>query len=159
MHKFSFAFALILLLCFVSDSSALNLPDNINEWHCINEYILPIVPDADSKDLGRCVYKNYVRKNSSGELQIILTEGQGTGSLYIPDEKGKYKGVMPSDSEYKILVISGHKSILEIYKHMPLALAVSLSGDIIITIETDSLDEENIVKIAEIILQKTLQIQ
>ena len=128
------------------------LPDSVNEWRCVKEDIVPLVLDVSSEDIGRMVYRDYVRENPKGTLQIILTEGRGTGSLYVPEGVRDSGGFMPSESGYKILSIAGRKSVLENRAYMPLALAVSAGDNVVLTIETGSLTENEIVSFAEEIL-------
>ena len=81
-----------------------------------------------------------------------MTEGKGTGNLYVPSSVKNSKGVMPLNSGYEILNVSGKKSILETHENLPLALAINYSEDIILTIETYSLNREEILKFAEKLL-------
>lgn len=145
-------FLLVIFLLLSSCSYALELPEAINEWQCINENIVPLILDANGENLGRVVYRDYVRESPKGSLQIILTEGKGTGNLYVPEKINNSHGVMPSDSGYKILSISGHKSILESQSFMPLALAVNAGDNVILTIESSSLNENELINFAEEIL-------
>ncbi len=144
-------FALIIsLLLFPSHIQALELPDKIQEWHSVSEHVLPLI--AGEKDFGRVVYKNYERESPKGYMQIILTEGSGTGTLYVPERVNDSKGVMPS-SGYEILRVSNHNCIIEHHEYMPFVLAVNVSKDIILTIETGSLDDEHMIELAEEILR------
>ena len=127
-------------------------PDSVNEWRCVKEDIVPLVLDVNSEDIGRIVYRDYVRDFPKGTVQIILAEGIGTGSLYVPEHVREFMGAMPSESEYKILSIAGRKSVLEKRAYMPLALAVSAGDNVVLTIETGSLTENEIVSFAEEVL-------
>ena len=133
---------------------ALELPDSVGEWQCVNEHITPLVPAATSADLGRVVYRDYAREAPRGFVQIIMTEGTGTGSLYVPEKANDSKGDLPTEAAYKLITVSGCKSILEIYPYMPLALAVSVGDNVILTIESSSLNENEIVSFAEEILSR-----
>ena len=139
MRKFSVL--LILLLAF-----------EINGWHLTNEYITRLIPDANSQDLGQIIYRDYERENPAGTLRIILTEGVGTGSLYVPEKVNASKGLMPSDSGYEVLEISGRKAIIESQSFMPLVLAINVDDNIILTIESISLNHDEIINFAEEIL-------
>ena len=131
---------------------ALELPDAVNEWRCVKEDVVPLVLDANHENLGRMVYRDYEREMPKGTLQIILTEGKGTGSLYVPEHVRDSKGAMPSESGYKILNIVGRKSVLEKHSYMPLVLAVDAGDNVILTIESSSLNENELVTFAEEIL-------
>ena len=126
------------------------------DWECVNEYIVPLILDADKSEIGQVIYRDYVNENKSA--QVIITKGKASGNLYIPDEINNNKGVMPCDDIYKILDIDGHKSILEKHEYMPLVLAVNADENKIITIETNSLNEEEIKNFATIIItQKSIE--
>ena len=87
-------------------------------------------------------------------MQIILTEGKGPGSLYVP-EKVKDKdseGLFPAGSGYEVINISEKRAILETSENMPLSLAVRYDDNITITIETSALNKSEIVKFAESLL-------
>lgn len=144
---------LIAFFIFLSSSPcfALEIPEKISDWHLTNEYIQPLIPDATSEDMGRVIYKTYEREAPRGTLEIILTEGTGTGSLYIPDEIKKLKGLMPAN-EYKIFEINSRKAILENQSYLPLAIAIDVADNVILTIESPSLNQDELIKIAEEIL-------
>lgn len=145
-------FLLVIFLLLSSCSYALELPDYVSEWKCVNENITTLILDANNENLGRIIYRDYVRESPKGSLQIILTEGKGTGNLYVPDSVNNSQGFMPPEGSYKILSISGHKSILESQSFMPLVLAVSAGDNVILTIESSSLNENELVNFAEEIL-------
>ncbi len=142
----------LMFLMFSGRAFAFELPDAVKEWRCVKEHIVPLVLDVNSEDIGRMVYRDYEREMPKGTVQIILTEGRGTGSLYVPEGVRDSEGAMPSESGYEILSISGRKSVLEKRAYMPLALAVSAGDNVVLTIETGSLTEDEIVSFAEEIL-------
>lgn len=144
----------ITLLLFPSHINALELPDTIHEWHSVSEHVVPLIASAGSKNFGRCVYKDYVHESPKGYMQIILTEGSGTGTLYVPERINDSKGLMPSSSGYEVLNVAGHKSIIEHQMYMPSVLAVNVSKDIILTIEVGSLDDKKIIELAEELLNQ-----
>ena len=144
-------FAALIFALLSSGAYALELPEKIYEWHLTGGYVQPLNLEATSEDLGRVIYKTYERDAPKGTLEIILTEGTGTGSLYVPDELKKSKGLMPA-SEYKIFEVNGKKAILENQSYLPLAVAVNVSDDVILTIESPSLNQDELIKIAEEIL-------
>ena len=154
MNRKIFFALFITLLLFSSRIHALELPDTIHEWHSVSEYVVPLIATKDNKDFGRCVYRDYVREAPKGFMQVILTEGSGTGTLYVPERVNDSKGVMSSSSGYEIVNIAGHDSIIEHHDNMPAVLAVNVSKDIILTIETGSLNDESIIELAEELLKK-----
>ena len=145
-------FFVIIFLLLSSCCYALELTDHVSEWQCINENIMPLILDANNENLGRVIYRDYVRENTKKSLQVILTEGKGTGNLYVPESINNSHGIMPSECSYKILSVSGHKSILESQSFMPLALAINAGDNIILTIESSSLNENELINFAEEIL-------
>ena len=139
-------FVLILSSC----AYCLELPDEINGWQCVNEYIVPLVLDVNSADMGTITYRDYTQHNKS--IQIILTQGKGTGELYVPEKVRDIKGIMPSGSGYEVLEVSGFKSVLERHEYMPLSLAVNVSKDTVITFESSTLNDRDIAYFANSIL-------
>ena len=150
MRKF---LAVLALLLFPSFASALELPGKVAGWRSAGEQVVPLVTQPDNIDLGRCVYKSYVRESPRGELQVILTEGKGPGTLYVPDEvKGSGGLLFPSSSGYKVIDAAGRRAILETNENLPLSLAVRVDDNITLTIESNALDEAEIVIFAEELL-------
>ncbi|MBR0234744.1 MAG: hypothetical protein IJQ99_09850 [Synergistaceae bacterium] len=141
-----------LFVIFSSGAFAFELPDKIKDWHLVSEFVTPLI--AGEKDFGRVVYKNYERESPKGFLQIIMTDGTGTGNLYVPSDTNNSKGVIPFNSDYKVLEISGKKAILETQENLPLSLALNYSDNIIITIESYSFNENEIIRFMEELLTK-----
>lgn len=153
MKKFLIILALFLFSC--SGASAgiqvSNwLPDS--DWELKSEFITPLIPDANSEDLGRVVYRTYERKSPRAVLEIILTEGSGTGSLYVPDGVKTSKGLMPA-SEYEILEVGSCRAILESPESLPSALALQAGENSVINIESSSLSREELISVAEKIVK------
>ena len=141
----------MLLAAMVMASSCaygLELPEIAGEWQCVKEHVVPLVAEADGSELGRMVYRDYVRESPRGAVQVILTEGRGTGGLYVPEGVKQEKGVMPSDAEYKIVDVCGHRAILETGGIVFPALAVSLGQDEVLTAESSALDGEGLTEFA-----------
>ena len=151
-RKISFALIITILL-FPSHIHALELPDKIHEWHSVSEHVMNLIATAGNKDFGKCTYKNYERESPRGYLQVILTEGSGTGSLYVPERVNDSKGIMQSPSGYEIVNVSGHNSIIEHHEYMPSALAVNVSKDIILTLESSSIDGKEMIELADEIVK------
>ena len=144
---------IVMMMMLASSACALELPDSLGEWHYVNEHVVSLIPDATSEDLGRMVYRDYERESPRGRVQVIMTEGTGTGSLYVPERVRTSGGVMASDSEYRIIDIDGRKAILERHDDIPISLAVNAGDDTVLTIESSVLDEEGITEFARSILQ------
>ena len=134
------------------------LPDEIGEWHKVSENVTPLITEYNGESHGRITYRTYKRESPSAFLEVILTEGKGTGSLYVPESVNTSKGMMPSDSGFEVVKVSGHDAIIESQSYMPLVLAATLSRDIILTVETFALDEKGIIDFTENMI-KYLSIQ
>ena len=143
------------VMIFAECAYGLELPEVVCEWRCVSEQVVPLVAEANGENLGRMVYRNYEREAPKGSVRVILTEGSGTGSLYVPEKVNASKGVMPSESEYRIVDIYGHKAILEAHGQLERALAVNAGQDVIVTVESSVIDEEGLAKFAENILRET----
>ena len=83
---------------------------------------------------------------------MILTQGEGTGSLYIPESVNGSKGVMPSGSGYEVIEIAGHNAVIEEHEYLPMSLAVDVSKDTVLTVE--GTDRENVIRFAREILRE-----
>lgn len=150
-------FASLIAFCLVSfaacDSvSALELPNRVGEWQTVSTNILPLVTTYNGESHGRVVYRTYKRESPSAFLDVILTEGAGAGSLYVPEKVNGSKGMMPNDSGFEVVKVSGHDAIIESQSFMPLVLAVSVEDNITLNIESPSANKEELVRIAEEIL-------
>lgn len=142
----------IMMLLTAGPVFALELPDNVGEWKTVTTNIIPLITEYNNEAHGRVTYRTYVRENPSSTLDVILTEGTGTGNLYVPEKVNDTPGMMPSDSGYERLTVSGHDAIIEAQSFMPLALAVNAGDNITLTLESPSLSRDDIVRIAEEIL-------
>ncbi len=148
-----FAF-IISNLCFTSEADC---QSELAHWKLKSEFIQPLIPSANSEDFGRVVYRTYERESPRGVLEIILseadcrTQGKGTGSLYVPERVDASKKLFPA-AEYKILEIENHKAILENQSHLPLALAIQVNDNVILNLESSSLNQEELISIAKEIL-------
>ena len=144
MKKF---LVLIFILMFSNSSFAFE----IKEWHLINENVTPLIFEATSKDLGKIIHKTYEHNNSKKTFELILTQGSGTGSLYVPEKIKNSRGLMPAD-EYKILEINGKKAILENKSYLPLVIAVQVNDNTVLNIESFSLNQEELINLTEAVL-------
>ena len=136
----------IFILIFNSKTQAA-----FQDWNLTSEFITPLTASANSEDLGRVIYRTYEKKSPRAVLEIILTEGRGCGNLYVPENADDSKKLMPA-SEYKILEIDGHRAILENQSYLPLAIAVKVRDNVILNIESPSLNQEELISIAREIL-------
>ena len=144
--------ALLMLMMMCSTVFAAELPDVVGEWHCVSEYVQPLTTEYNGETQGRTLYRTYSRENPVGTFDVILTEGTGTGSLYVPENVNTAEGLMPSNEGFELLTVSGHRAIMEAPSYMPLALAVNAGDNIILTIESISLGKNDLVRVAEEIL-------
>ena len=141
---------LILMVC--SPVSALELPDSLGEWHSVSKYIQPLITEYNGESQGTVTYMTYSRESPSANLDVILTEGAGTGNLYVPEKVNNEKGMMPSDSGFEVLTVGGHDAIIETHAFMPLALTVKAGDNITLTLESSSTGRDELLKAAEVIL-------
>ena len=147
----------VLVLAFFCFSSAAFADTEIQipGWELKSEFVTPLIPDANSEDLGRVVYKTYERESPRAVLEIILTEGTGTGNLYVPESVDASKGLMPADG-YEILEIEGHRAVLESPEFLPMALAINAGQNLIINLESPSLSREELIETAKEILKEKI---
>lgn len=143
-------FSIIFSVTFILPAFSVQLPDKIDEWHSVSEYITPLILNLKSEDVGRCVYKKYSRYSPPGSLEIILTEGSGPGILRFNEKKnnGNSKVAIEADSDYKTLKIAECNALFEKYKILPDVLAISISKDTTLTLESNSMNENEFVNLA-----------
>ena len=156
MTKKFFA-VIIFLFLFAPCVCAFELPQKINNWVAVNENVLNLNASTENQNLGRVIYKNYIRRRPRGELQIILTEGDGPGALYVPENNIKNSdsdSLFASGSDYEVLNILGYRAILELNENLPPSLAVRVNQDTTLTIESYSLNKNEIINLAKEILRK-----
>ena len=153
MKKFLLIF-IALFLFSASTSYALELPDNIQDWHAVKSKIVPLI--ASNQNLGEIIYKSYTRQKPLGNLEIILTQGKGAGELYIPEHVNNNDELFKA-SGYEITNISGMSAIIEKVENLPLALAVKVNNNITLTIETHSLNESELIKFAGDLLSNVIK--
>ena len=146
---------ILVLAFFLFSSAAYGFEIQISGWELKSEFVTPLIPDANSEDLGRVVYKTYERESPRAVLEIILTEGTGTGNLYVPESVDASKGLMPADG-YEILEIEGHRAVLESPEFLPMALAINAGENLIINLESPSLSREELIETAKEILKEKI---
>ena len=150
--KLKFLTVLMIVMITGSQAFSAELPDSFGQWRSVNKNILPLVTEYNQESHGRVVYVTYKKISSSAVLDVILTEGTGAGNLYVPEKIRSEKGMMPSDSGFELLEISGHRAILERQSFMPLALSVKAGDNITLTLESSQAEWDELVKAAEGIL-------
>lgn len=146
MRRIFVACAAVLALCGACHAGM--LPDVVGEWRCVNEHVQSLITEYNHESHGRITYRTYTRESPAGMLEVILTEGSGAGSLYVPESVRASKGVMPNESGFEVVDIDGCGAIIERHNHLPVALAVNVSGDMTLTIETLALDVEGVIDFA-----------
>lgn len=144
------SFAESILFC--DSIFAIELPNRVGEWQTVSENILPLITTYNGESHGRVVYRTYKRESPSAFLDVILTEGLGAGSLYVPEKVNDSKGMMPNDSGFEVLKVSGHDAIIESQSFMPLVLAVNAGDNITLNLESPSANREELMRVAEEIL-------
>ena len=142
----------IFLFIFCGHSNALELPDNFGQWKKVSENILPLVTDYNQESHGRFVFVTYKSETPVRFVDVILAEGSGAGSLYVPEKVNAQKGMMESDSGFEAVSVSGREAVIESQSFMPLVLAVNAGDNITLTLESSSLERDEMIKTAEAIL-------
>lgn len=150
MRRIFAACVMVLALCGACNAGV--LPDVVGEWRCVNEHVQSLITEYNHESHGRITYRTYTRESPAGMLEVILTEGSGAGSLYVPESVRAVKGVMPSESGFELVKVSGHDAIIEAHSYMPIALAVNAGENITFTLESPSLNREELIRVAEEIL-------
>ena len=145
-------FLAVLMIAVCASAYALELPENIGGWHSVSKYILPLITEYNQESQGTVTYMTYQRESPPSFIEAILSEGAGAGSLYIPPEVNTDKGMMPADSGFELLKVSGHDAIIESRPFMPLVLAVNVADNITLNLESPSAKREELIRIAEDIL-------
>ena len=149
--------ALMIAVC--SPVFAAELPDTVGEWHSVSTNITPLITEYNHESQGTVTYVTYRRESPSAIVDVILTEGTGTGSLYVPEKVNAEEGMMPADSGYERLTVSGHGAIIESHAYMPLVLAVNAGDNITLNLESPSANREELIMIAEEILSSWRNIE
>ena len=151
MRRIFAAFVGVMALCGACYAGV--LPDVVGEWRCVNEYVQSLTTEYNHESHGQITYRTYTRESPAGTLEVILTEGSGAGSLYVPENVRAVKGVMSSESGFEVVDIAGRKAIIERHSFMPLALAVNMGGDMTLTVETTALNGEGVIDFAKNMLR------
>lgn len=146
MRRIFAACVMVLALCGACHAGM--LPDVVGEWRCVNEHVQSLITEYNHESHGKITYRTYTRESPAGMLEVILTEGSGAGSLYVPESVRASKGVMTSEAGFKVVDIDGRGAIIERHNHLPVALAVNVSSDMTLTIETLALDIEGVIDFA-----------
>ena len=150
MRKIFAVCVIVFALCGMSYAD--ELPDSVGEWHSVSTNITQLITSYNGESHGRVIYRTYKRESPSGFLDVILTEGSGTGTLYIPQKVNDSQGMMPNDSGFELVKVSGHDAIIESQSYMPLVLAVNAGDNITLNLESTSAGKEELIRIAEEIL-------
>ena len=143
---------LMIVMMMGSPAFSAELPDSFGSWQSVKKNILPLITEYNKESQGRVVYVTYKKISSSAVLDVILSEGTGSGNLYVPESPNTEKGIMPSDSGFEILTVSGHQAILESHSFMPLALSVKAGDNVTLTLESSLMGKDELLKAAEVIL-------
>ena len=127
------------------------LPDRVGAWRLISEDVTPLV--TETENLGRWTRLIYWRNAPRGELEVNLMGGSGPGRLRVPKAaldtpSGQAKEVMEAETEYYVLDVAGCRAVLERHEILPLCLAVSVSPDLSLTLESHAADEAELIDFA-----------
>ena len=142
-------------VCAVVFSSvpSLALPETLGEWRSSEEAVLPLMLAANSDSVGRWTRRIYTRAVPPASIEVNLMEGSGPGPLRVPEAVESYRGAIEGQPEYRVLEVAGHRAVLERYPYLPLALAVSISPDVVLTLESRSAGEKELIELAERIIE------
>ena len=151
----------LCLVCLVSAVPALALPETAGNWRSEEEYVLPLVLTANSEDVGRWTQRIYTQAEQPGspaqrvfqQVEVNLMEGSGPGPLRVPEAVGSYDGVIKSQAEYQVLEVAGRRAVLERYPYLPLVLSVAVRPDAVLTLESRTADEKELVELAEKLIE------
>ena len=144
--------ALVLILTLSSPilASEAFLPEELGNWRLSSKHVTEL---TTSQNLGRWTSASYVRSEPPAQIEVQLTEGSGTGRLFVPE------GVVSSDdgpigfsSTYETLSVAGRRAILERSDVTGQALAVAL-GTRTVTIESSGISREELLGFAESMIE------
>ena len=142
------ALSLGTLLC--PSAMGAPLPDRVGAWRLTSEDVTPLA--TASEDLGRWTRLIYSREAPRGDLEANVMEGSGPGRLRVPEapsgQPNPSDAVMNAETEYKILDVAGRRAVLERHPVLPLCLAVPVSPDLSLTLESHAADEEELIEFA-----------
>jgi hypothetical protein len=142
--------SLLALLTFVSGAaSETALPDALDEWLGTPARVTEFTISKGAENLGQWQNRVYTRRAPVAGVEVNLTEGQGPGTLFVPEG-----GVVTSDapigfaSTYETLNLAGRRAVLERGEVTGQALAVALGENRTLTLETKSLSRDELLGFA-----------
>ena len=151
----TFAVAALCLGIFPLPVRAEPLPDTLNEWRATALHSTEL--NVASEDMGTWYSGTYSRSAPAASVEVNLMEGPGAGSLYIPDNGGRTNDApLGFSSTYETLDIAGKRAILERGEVTGQALAVALDKNRTLTLESKSLNTEELLDFADRLV-RTLQ--
>ena len=153
MIKFRAAAALMFVLALSSPllaSSVDTLPGELGDWRLSSEYVTEL---TTSQNLGKWINASYVRSEPPAQIEVQLTEGSGTGRLFVPEGAvSSDDGPIGFSSTYETLYVAGRRAILERNDVTGQALAVAL-GTRTVTFESLGVSREELLGFAESMIE------
>ncbi|NLL36188.1 MAG: hypothetical protein GX256_01550 [Fretibacterium sp.] len=131
-----------------SAEEALLLPRTLDEWQMETEDLLILRTASD--DMGSLRSRNYVRHEPRAHVEVILMEGPGPGTLWLPSRKVRETDApIGFGSTYETLRICEHEAILEYGETLGYALAIKLGDDRTLTLESRGISREELMNFAK----------
>ncbi|MBQ7263973.1 MAG: hypothetical protein IJR14_09695 [Synergistaceae bacterium] len=128
--------ALVLTVALCGASTAAPLPERVGEWQLVSEDVTPLTWMA-SDDLGAWTRLVYERAAPRATLEAHVTEGPGPGALRVPTSpRDDGEAVMEAWGRWEAIDVAGREAILEHDTILPTGLAVRVSDDMTLTLES-----------------------
>ena len=148
MIMVSLAFVMALALA----AHASSLLEELGDWRLSSEHVVDLDVTAIG-NMGKWTSASYVRPAPPAVIEVQLTEGSGTGKLFVPE------GTILSDdgpigflSTYETLSVAGRRAVLERSDVMGQALAVALKT-CTATFEARGISRQELLSFAESMIE------
>ena len=130
-----------------------SLPEELGNWRLSSEYVTDLTGPENLGNVGKWTSASYVRSEPPAGIEVQLTEGPGTGELFVPE------GMIFSDdgpigfsSTYETLNVAGRRAVLERSDVTGQALAVALETSTV-TFEARGISREELLAFAESMIE------
>jgi hypothetical protein len=141
----------LFFVFFVNSAQAASLPDVLGElgetggpdrW--VADPPRATALETASENLGLWQNRVYRRAAPIASVEVSLMEGEGFGTLYIPDGAASDGALFPASSGYETLKIDGKYAILESSELTGLSLSVALGRNRTLLAESAGLSAEEL---------------
>jgi hypothetical protein len=141
--------SLFLFFFFAFSAQGASLPDVLGETGGSDRWVADppwdTVLKTASENLGLWQNRVYRRTAPIASVEVSLMEGEGFGTLYVPDGKTASDGALfPASSAYETLKIDGKYAILESSELTGLSLSVALGRNRTLLTESAGLSAEEL---------------